>query len=101
MDRYRVERRIKCRAEKDENGEPTGKRLATATDCMLEKNGEPQAKEDFAVRQIRSPYRRRVLAPHGGNYKVVKRGMAFYFRRFRFADVFGFAVAVRIRRIAQ
>ncbi len=43
-DRYRVERRIKCRAEKDENGEPTGKRLATATDCMLEKNGEPQAK---------------------------------------------------------
>ncbi|MDE7464423.1 MAG: SMC family ATPase, partial [Clostridiales bacterium] len=51
-DKYRVERTIKCRDEKNENGEATGRRLAMSADCMLYKNGSPQAKgsDDVSAR---------------------------------------------------
>ncbi|MCH5162021.1 MAG: SMC family ATPase [Clostridiales bacterium] len=43
-DIYRAERTVKCRDEKNDKGEPTGKRLAMNTDCMLYKNGAVAAK---------------------------------------------------------
>lgn len=43
-DMYRIERTIKCRNEKNADGEPTGRRLAMSADCMMYKNGEPYAK---------------------------------------------------------
>ncbi|MCM1367586.1 MAG: SMC family ATPase [Roseburia sp.] len=49
-DMYRVERVIKCRAEKTD-GEETGKRIASA-ECALWKNGEPHAKGEQATETI-------------------------------------------------
>ena len=47
-DMYSVERTIKCRAEKDADGNPTDRRTANG-DCMLYKNGAPHAKGEEAT----------------------------------------------------
>ncbi len=47
-DMYSVERTIKCRAEKDADGNPTDRRTANG-DCMLYKNGVPHAKGEEAT----------------------------------------------------
>lgn len=44
---YAVERTIKCRFEKDDNGNKTDRRIAVS-DCMLYKNGAPIAKGEEA-----------------------------------------------------
>ncbi len=50
-DMYGVERLIRCRAEKNDDGEPTGKRLASS-ECTLCKNGVPVAKGEDAAAEI-------------------------------------------------
>lgn len=48
---YSVDRTIKCRFEKNSNGEKTDKRLAVS-DCTLYRNGEPLAKGEDATALI-------------------------------------------------
>lgn len=50
-ERYAVERTIKCRAEKDENGVETGRRTATS-ECVLMRGGEPYCKGEAATETL-------------------------------------------------
>ncbi len=49
--RYRAERSIKCKYEKDGDGNPTDRRTATS-ECLLYKDGIPVAKGDEAAQLI-------------------------------------------------